>query len=343
MTTILNIDIILKIADYLNDCDAFRWFRVNKESASIRYMYGLKTYIYYGCLSKYNVKHLMYVGDTNKVNKLNMIERGDFKHVSKFRTLYLDDCVIRIIRSIIKLEYFEIYAKITSQSLLDNTLLIMSNLIHLDITLLDNNVYINHLPTKLQYLTLGKLPTLEHNHDIDLKNLKELKSLKLIRVPLSIIKNIPSSLDFLYLKGFFYRFEADHIKSLINLRSLVLDDGTVIQQSFAVLTNSLPKLRHIKLGKNFNESLDDLPDTIEIIAFRYNNRYLDVNENNVFEKIVRKYPKNLKLIMIPYYMTKYFVDLPENVKMRIVSKNSDHYMTFQQYLAEHRIILNQQP
>jgi hypothetical protein len=78
-----------------------------------------------------------------------------------------------------------------------------------------------------------------------------------------------------------------------------------------------PTLKHIKFGKSFNQSINELPDYIEVIEF--------VSSSN-FRQHIYKYPKHLKYIQFGVYFNSDINLLPDSV-LQIDMSNCIHYNT----------------
>lgn len=72
-------------------------------------------------------------------------------------------------------------------------------------------------------------------------------------------------------------------------------------------------LRKISFGYLFDQSIDDLPDSVEIIVFCHNSR---------FNKFIKKYPANLKEIYFGDYYDKPIIS-PPSLKLIYFSNNSN--------------------
>jgi len=84
--------------------------------------------------------------------------------------------------------------------------------------------------------------------------------------------------------------------------------------NFNIHSNNLPKyLKKISFGYMFNKSIDNLPESIEVISF---------SNNSKFNQIIHKFPTSLKEISFGDWFNKPLEILPDNVNTIYFSKQS---------------------
>jgi hypothetical protein len=169
------------------------------------------------------------------------------------------------------------------------------------------NKPIDNLPKGLKYLVLGD----SFDHPID--NLPE--TLEYLQTGFNFnhsIDNIPNSITQLYLCGLFnqaIKKYPNHLETLVFTFSFNKPLGLIpksikylgLSSRFDHKLTLHEGIEKLKLGYDFTQSLDDLPDSIKYIIF---------NEN--YHKPINKYPSQLKKICL--YAHSNIQNIPESVK-----------------------------